>query len=469
MAVEQPTAATILSNPSHSLLHRILAVDAAAAVKSLVIDSSGNLGINKESPASRIHAKYEDGVDNVVTLLTLERTSTGVGGSGIGGAIDFVLEYFTSEPAYGTGGKISCYGAGGTNEPCSLEMRTYNIFNGSTRNTVTISDILYSTGAIATDGNLSAGTSSPDSKAHIMTASAGSVSAPANTVLTLENNNDAYISILCPNNKNGGIRFGDPDNNATGYIAYLHGTDVLTFGTAVGNAVTMVNGQILLNGLTALSDTYANLGMKIAGNVKTDRDAIEIYSSSWNADMDGTATSIVFKQASTASDTNYVEAGKLTVGTETDWTGTASTQDSYLGLATCLDGVLAEKVRVTSAGDFLTDLVDYSSSTTIVGFSSAATELVQYKRVGKLCYVEFILNGTSDTTTFSFTLPHKNVGYVTYTPTMFYNASSQSSTPGVANMNNDSTTVNLYTDWNSGAWTDSGNKRAYGSFIYRCE
>jgi hypothetical protein len=45
-----------------------------------------------------------------------------------------------------------------------------------------------------------------------------------------------------------------------------------------------------------------------------------------------------------------VDAGRIAVVTETDWTSTASTQDAYMTFVTALDGTLAEKLRITSAG-----------------------------------------------------------------------------------------------------------------------
>ena len=45
-----------------------------------------------------------------------------------------------------------------------------------------------------------------------------------------------------------------------------------------------------------------------------------------------------------------MDSGKITVGRETDWTSTASTQDSFMSFSTVLDGAVGEKVRIDSAG-----------------------------------------------------------------------------------------------------------------------
>ena len=66
------------------------------------------------------------------------------------------------------------------------------------------------------------GISTPDSRLHVWDATAGSVAAVANTVLTLENSTHAYLSILTPNDTVGGIVFGDVGSNVAGRLLYTH-------------------------------------------------------------------------------------------------------------------------------------------------------------------------------------------------------------------------------------------------------
>ena len=47
MAIEQPLATDPLSAPDHSLLHRIIAADLAAAVQSLTVDGNGAVKVAK--------------------------------------------------------------------------------------------------------------------------------------------------------------------------------------------------------------------------------------------------------------------------------------------------------------------------------------------------------------------------------------------------------------------------------------
>ena len=80
------------------------------------------------------------------------------------------------------------------------------------------------------------GAPSPNSILHLWEASAGSVSAANNTLLTLEDSGTALISILAPTQ--GGILFGDAADNNVGQITYTHSNDSL--GIIVGATSQLV-------------------------------------------------------------------------------------------------------------------------------------------------------------------------------------------------------------------------------------
>ena len=105
---------------------------------------------------------------------------------------------------------------------------------------------LYATGDSWIDGgNLGVGTGSAiDSKLHVQNGSAGSVSAYANTTLTLESSaTDNFLSFLSPAGENQGILFGDADANWRGQVRYDHGTDAMQFYTAATSALTINSSQ----------------------------------------------------------------------------------------------------------------------------------------------------------------------------------------------------------------------------------
>lgn len=68
-------------------------------------------------------------------------------------------------------------------------------------------------------GNAGIGVTSPISKLHVSTGSSGT-SPFANSIITLENSSNNYISLLTPNATESGILFGNPSSNVSGGIIY---------------------------------------------------------------------------------------------------------------------------------------------------------------------------------------------------------------------------------------------------------
>ena len=103
-----------------------------------------------------------------------------------------------------------------------------------------------------------------------------------------------------------------------------------------------------------------------AGTAKADLILLDLTNSGNDADMDGTGTSIQFNQFYYDGATPAkVDAGKISVITETDWTSTGSTQNSYMSFLTAFEGAVAEKVKITSGGDL--DLVAHKQRLLIHG------------------------------------------------------------------------------------------------------
>ena len=59
-----------------------------------------------------------------------------------------------------------------------------------------------------------------------------------------------------------------------------------------------------------------------------------------------------------------------------------------------------------------TDWVDYSATSTIVGWSSFTTKSLRYRIIGKQLFFQALINGTSNSTSVTFTLPFNvtNIG-----------------------------------------------------------
>jgi hypothetical protein len=124
---------------------------------------------------------------------------------------------------------------------------------------------------------------------------------------------------------------------------------------------------------------------------------------------------------------------------------------------------------VFSADVYTTTFTDYSSTSTVTGWTSFTTKKIYYKKIGKLIFATFELSGTSNATTTSFTLP---TACNTSAGVQIINlAKDNGGTPvaGTAFMDpNTSTLVCLPTvGGSSSGWTSSGAKQVVGQVFYQ--
>jgi hypothetical protein len=161
---------------------------------------------------------------------------------------------------------------------------------------------------------------------------------------------------------------GAPKSNDNSTITTSHGLLIQSADTTGAGACTASYG-LTVNAMSGATANYAaqfmggkvgigtatpgyRLSVHDAGASKTNTDVLGLTNLYNAADMDGTATSLLFRQYYyDAATPAAVDAGRITVGTETDWTSTASTQDSYMSFSTALDGVVIERMRVSSGGE----------------------------------------------------------------------------------------------------------------------
>ena len=143
-----------------------------------------------------------------------------------------------------------------------------------------------------------------------------------------------------------------------------------------------------------------------------------------------------------------IKANKIAIGIEIE-------------LEDILDGDLAS-----------TPWSNYSADSTVVGFSGTPTLDIRYKKLGKLVFVNYYLDGTSDSTVLTFTLRHAATTEVL----AFQNPPAYIQDDGVvlttssrARLPAGSNVVTVYKTAVSGVWTDSGQKTAIGQLVYETE
>jgi hypothetical protein len=152
---------------------------------------------------------------------------------------------------------------------------------------------------------------------------------------------------------------------------------------------------------------------------------------------------------------------------------TEKIETSYLDTDTTLAANSDTKIATQKAVKSYVDAggsswVDYSATSTVVGFSGTPTKVIKYLAVGKTVYVQFYITGTSNATGFSFTLPSSAANNGLYVKNVLdaVDNGSAVTAPGLISLDPSNNLVTLYSTWASGAWTNSGTKSAKGQFFF---
>lgn len=110
--------------------------------------------------------------------------------------------------------------------------------------------------------------------------------------------------------------------------------------------------------------------------------------------------------------------------------------------------------------------VDYSGSSTIVGWSSFTTQIISYMVLldGSIM-VAFNLVGTSDATSVTFTLPETPLTALGTADLTIRAVNNGTAAVGFCRIAGGSTTVTCFPAITGGAWTASGSKQVSGMFV----
>ena len=117
---------------------------------------------------------------------------------------------------------------------------------------------------------------------------------------------------------------------------------------------------------------------------------------------------------------------------------------------------------LNTLGTPLIPWTDYSAISTIVGWTSFTTKVINYKRDGKMLFCEYHLAGTSNSATTTFTLPHLNQTTMNV-PCLAVDSGTIVANP-ICYAGNP--TVQFYKDITGAVWTATGAKQVRGQFFF---
>lgn len=113
-----------------------------------------------------------------------------------------------------------------------------------------------------------------------------------------------------------------------------------------------------------------------------------------------------------------------------------------------------------------TGWIDYSATSTIVGYTSFTEKIIYYRQIGKQVFINYILTGVSNSTLITFTLPI-NLKTGTGGINSFCYGIDNGVNSGFGFVTNSGVDkVQAFKTATSGAWTASGTKQTRGSLFY---
>ena len=171
--------------------------------------------------------------------------------------------------------------------------------------------------------------------------------------------------------------------------------------------------------------------------------------------------------------------------TYVDGTPGSNDMPARMVFATCADGAASPPPAMTidSIGDIYSNVdnetynrgwYNYINDSTVVGFSSytASRYFIMIKTLGQTCFVNYYIEGVSDSTVTTFTVPYTAISYGTafgfHTAMGFTYDNSSYKTPGRCNLSHNDNVVYLWMTYPGGTtWTASGSKIVGGQFFYQ--
>ena len=179
-------------------------------------------------------------------------------------------------------------------------------------------------------------------------------------------------------------------SGATLVVSDLHPVGV----SGANNQLLTDDGDGTVTSEAQLTFTGDVLAVTGTGSATSNLDILTLTNDGNASSMTGTETSVLFNQFYyDGSSPAVADAGRISVGTEGNWTSTTSTQDSFMALETALNGTVTENVRITSAGlvginnddpGSLLDVRGDAGAPGILTLSTAETTVVDGDKLGRI-------------------------------------------------------------------------------------
>jgi len=257
-----------------------------------------------------------------------------------------------------------------------------------------------------TNGNVGIGTTEPT---HLLSVSGGDVSiSDTSPVLEIrDSRNDPGDTDL------GTISFTSSDASAgDDYCATIVCESINGTNKPDGALRFTMFENGTANGVVRM-ENKGDVSIQKAGTAESIVDFLTLENTVNAATMDGTGSAIHFKQYYyDASSPATEDSAKITVATETNWTSTASTRDSYMAFETSDGGTMSERMRIDSNGGVLIGADAHGASPSTVTIQSNETDanalaiLTRSDDIGEINFYEY------DKTT--------KLGEIQYRPTVMY-------------------------------------------------
>lgn len=123
-----------------------------------------------------------------------------------------------------------------------------------------------------------------------------------------------------------------------------------------------------------------------------------------------------------------------------------------------------------ASGDIATlPWTPYQDDSIIVGWTSWTTKQINYKKIGRIVFVQFELDGVSNSVNTTFTIPYDSGGSANYILPVLVRDDSGARAVGTLLLVTSSSIVEIYSSLDFGSWNPSNTKEARGEFWFETD